>query len=215
MTSIFEADSPLMRFLSRIADVMILNLVFVATSIPLVTLGASLTALNYTALKLVAGDCDSVTRSYLHSFRSNFKQATAVLAVVAVLGAVLVAWFVVAEYAEIPSVLRFFLYLILFVLAFRFSIAVIYVFPYLAKFEGSTREVLRNASKMSLRHVFSSIAMLLTTGLPIVITVFYPELTAYGILWLGIGFAAIAFVNAYLVTAIFDKYILASSADPA
>ena len=49
-----------MRGLTRLADVMILNLLFIATSIPVVTLGASLTALNFTAMRIATGKCDSV-----------------------------------------------------------------------------------------------------------------------------------------------------------
>ena len=39
MSSIFAPDSALMRILTRIADLMILNLLFIATSIPIITLG--------------------------------------------------------------------------------------------------------------------------------------------------------------------------------
>jgi hypothetical protein len=57
MSSIFAPDSALMRFLTRIADLMILNVLFIVTSLPIVTLGASLTALNFVALR-IASDTD-------------------------------------------------------------------------------------------------------------------------------------------------------------
>lgn len=123
------------------------------------------------------------------------------------LALVLWAWFVVAEYLNVPGVVRFFLYALVYLVAFRFAIAISYVFPYLAKFEGTTREVIRNARIMSLRHLFSSFAILLVVGLPVVITIFFPELSGYGMLWLAFGFAGIAYVNAYLLRAIFAKYI--------
>ncbi|WP_454293645.1 YesL family protein [Salana multivorans] len=207
MASIFETDSPLMRFLSRFADVMVLNFFFIVTSLPVVTIGASLTALNYTAMKLTAGTCESVREDYLRSWRLNLRQATVIWALVLGMCLVLWAWFVVAEYLNVPGVVRFFLYAVVYLVAFRFVIALIYVFPYLAKFEGTTREVIRNARIMSLRHLFSSLAMLLVVGLPVVITIFYPELTGYGMLWLAFGFAAIAFVNAHLLRAIFARYV--------
>lgn len=207
MASIFEADSPLMRFLSRFADVMVLNVLFVLTSLPIVTIGASLTALNYTAMKLTAGTCESVRGDYLHSWRGNLKQATAIWALTLALGVVLWLWFVVAEYLNVPGGVRFVLYAMVYLVTFRFVIALIYVFPYLAKFEGTTREVIRNARIMSLRHLFSSLAMLLVVGLPVVITIFFPELSGYGMLWLAFGFAGIAYVNAYLLRSIFAKYI--------
>ena len=76
MDTLFSADSALMRGLTRLADVMILNLLFIVTSLPVVTLGASLTALNFTAMRIGTGECVSVTGDYFRSFRQNFRQAT-------------------------------------------------------------------------------------------------------------------------------------------
>lgn len=211
MSSIFEADSPLLRFLGRFADVMILNLVFVVTSLPIVTIGASLTALNFTAMRLADGTCESVTRDYLRSWRLNLKQATVIWGLVIGMGVVLYLWFRVAEYLDVPGAVRFAVYAVVYLVSFRFVIALVFLFPYLAKFEGTTREVLRNARKLSLRHLFASIAMLAVITLPVVITIFYPNLTGYGVLWLVIGFGAIAFVNAFLLSAIFQKYIPADA----
>lgn len=207
MAGIFEADSPLLRVLGRIADVMILNLVFIATCLPIVTIGASVTALNYTAMKLAAGDVESVVGSYLSSFRQNFRQATALLGIVVLGAIVLSAWFVVAQYLDIAEMWRFLLFAVLYLVAFRFVIAVLYLFPYLAKFEGTVGQITRNARTMSLRHLYSSIVLAAVTALPVVITIFYPAVVAYGLLWFAIGFAGIAYVNAFLLTAIFSRYI--------
>lgn len=207
MNSLFAQDSPLMRFLTRIADLVLLNLMFVVTSIPLFTIGAGLTAMNYTAMKLTKDECEGVIGTYWASFRSNFKQSTQLWGVVFFFGAVLTAWFIVGENSVITGAAKFFLYLVLFAFTLQYVLATLFVFPYAAKFEGSTREILRNSIKLGQRHPIPGIAMLLVTGLPIVITIFYPAMVAYGLLWLGIGFAAIAFVNAYLYSAIFERYI--------
>ena len=101
MSGFFAPDSALMRFLTRIADLMILNLVFIATSIPIVTLGASLTALNFTAMRIARGQCDSVTGDYFRSFRRNFRQATLIGLVFLLLAAVLAAWYVVVTNLDV------------------------------------------------------------------------------------------------------------------
>ena len=46
MGRIFDMDSPVMRFLGRLADLMILNLVTLLCCLPVVTIGASLTAMH-------------------------------------------------------------------------------------------------------------------------------------------------------------------------
>ena len=55
MNNLFNMDGPLFRFLSKVADLMILNLIFLISCIPIVTIGASITALSYVTLKMKDG----------------------------------------------------------------------------------------------------------------------------------------------------------------
>jgi uncharacterized membrane protein YesL len=205
ISGIFEADSPLLRFLTKVADLMILNILFVATSVPVITLGASLTALSYTATKIGANECESVTGDYLRSFRSNFRQATLLGLAVASLGVVLAAWYLAVEILDAP-VAQLVLQAICYLAAFRVAATALYAFPYLAKFDDSVRDVLNNSRRMSARHLGASLTVLAVTALPVVITVFYPAATAYGLLWFLIGFAGTAFVNGFVFTGVFGKY---------
>ena len=211
MGTLFSADSTLMRSLGTLADIMILNLLFIATSIPIVTLGASLTALNFTAMRIGTGECGSVTADYFRSFRQNFRQATAIAAVLALLVAVLAAWYVVITSFELGTLAELALLAIWYLLAVNFAIMALFVFPYLANFEGRTRDVFRNARLMSWKHPLTSLASLAVIALCITITVFYPQMTGYGLFWLAIGFAGIAVVNGHLFTRIFNKYIAAAA----
>ena len=56
MSSFFSMDSPVMRFLSRVCDLIILNLLAIVCSIPIVTIGASITAMFSVTLKMVKGE---------------------------------------------------------------------------------------------------------------------------------------------------------------
>ena len=49
MSSLFSPDSLFYRTMSRVADLMLLNLCFLFTSIPIITIGASYTAM-YTVI---------------------------------------------------------------------------------------------------------------------------------------------------------------------
>ena len=77
---------------------------------------------------------------------------------------------------------------------------------YLATFDDDLRTVLRNARRMSVRHAFASLALLAVTGLPVVVTVFYPKVTVYGLLWFLIGFAGVAFLVGIVLTGVFATY---------
>jgi uncharacterized membrane protein YesL len=204
--SVFGVDSPLMRLLTRLADLMILNLLFLATSLPVVTLGASLTALSGTAMRIARGASESTSGDYLRALRRNLRQGTLLGLVVAGLGLVLAAWWVVIDFLDVPVLVRLFLYAVCGVLAFRLTLVALYAFPYLATFDDTLRTVLRNARKMSARHPFASLTLLAVTGLPVVVTVFYPQVTAYGVLWFLVGFAGVAFLDGIVLIRVFATY---------
>lgn len=212
MDTLFSPDSVLMRGLTRVADVMILNLLFIVTSLPVVTLGASLTALNFTAMRIATGKCNSVSGDYFRSLRQNFRQGTLIGLIIAGLGAVLAAWYVVVTNLAIEPLFELVLLAIWYGLAFSFAMMTVFVFPYLASFTGTTCQVLRNARLMSWKHSLTGLAALLLIGLSGLVTVFYPQATGYGLLWLLAGFAGIATANGFLFARIFDRYIAAAAA---
>lgn len=203
---VFAQDSSLMRFLTRIADLMILNLLFLVTLLPLVTIGAALTALNFTAMRIATGTDGPIVGDYLRSFRRNLRQATVLWLLVVVAGAALAAWHVVVTQSSLPSLATIALLAIWYLLLFMSVMTTLYVFPYLARFEGSIRELLRNARLMSIRHPLAPLVTIALGGLAAVVTIHYPQATAYGLLWLMIGFAGIAFLAGSLFARVFEKY---------
>ena len=65
----FNLDSPLMKFLSRMTDILWLNILTVVCSIPIVTAGASFTALHYVCLKMVRDEEGYITKDFFKSFK--------------------------------------------------------------------------------------------------------------------------------------------------
>jgi uncharacterized membrane protein YesL len=213
MSTLFSSDSALMRGLGTLADIMLLNLIFVVASVPVVTLGASLTALNFTAMRIATGECNSVAGDFVRSFRQNFRQATVIGLLLLAMAGALAAWFVVVTNLAFGPLAELVLLAVWYVLAFNFVIAAMFVFPYLASFEGSTRDVLRNARLLSWKHPFTALAGLAVIALSVALTVFYPQYTAYGLFWFLFGFAGIAVANGQLFVRTFRRYT-ANSASP-
>ena len=85
MSSFFNMDSPIMRFLSRICDLMILNILCIICCLPVVTAGASITALYTITLKMVRGEESYIFKGFLKAFKENFKQGMVVVLIDAVL----------------------------------------------------------------------------------------------------------------------------------
>lgn len=82
MKHIFSLDGKLFLFLNRLADLLLLNILWLITSIPLLTIGASTTALYYVTLKCVRNEENYIVRSFFRSFRQNFRQATIILSLI-------------------------------------------------------------------------------------------------------------------------------------
>ena len=211
MPAIFAADSALMQTLTRIADVMILNILFIVTCLPIITIGASLTALNATAMRIVSGTDHAVTRDYFTAFRRDFRQSTVVAAILALVAGAFAAWYLVVTQLVADAVVQFLLLGGWFVLLFIAVTSVLFVFPYLARFEDSTRDVFRNARLIGLRHPLAALAVLCVTALAVLVSVFYPQAVGYGLLWLLIGFGGLAVVHGVVFNRVFARYLPADA----
>lgn len=206
MKGLFNLNSPFSRFMGRFGDLMILNLLFIAGCLPIVTIGTSVTALSYAVNRLLAKDEEQVFTSYVRAFKSNFKQST--LMSIGILGIAVVAraWFVVAD-IYLSGMGQLVMKGVLYVILFRLVIMGIWLFPLQAKFENPLSATLKNAYLMSFRHFLTTFMVALLMGLAVIVTIFYPAFVGYGMFWLLFLFAGIAFLNGILFNRVFDKYI--------
>lgn len=207
MSKLFRMDSPLMRFLTKIADLMVLNILFCVTSIPLITIGASWTALYSVTLKMVRDEEGSVSRSYFRSFRQNFRQATLLW-----LGVLVVLALLVLDIRALngmaggtaPGLLRVGVE----ILALLGIMVLQYLFPSLARFEASLADTLKNACMMALAHLPKTALMTAAAVGAVWITLINNTTIAVGLMvWPLIGFALMAFGNTGILRKIFDNYV--------
>lgn len=207
MSKLFRMDSPLMRFLTKIADLMVLNILFCVTSIPLITIGASWTALYSVTLKMVRDEEGSVSRSYFRSFRQNFRQATLLW-----LGVLVVLALLVLDIRALngmaggtaPGLLRVGVE----ILALLGIMVLQYLFPSLARFEASLADTLKNACMMALAHLPKTALMTAAAVGAVWITLINNTTIAVGLMvWPLIGFAMMAFGNSGILRKIFDNYV--------
>ena len=201
----FVIDSPVMRFLGRIGDIIILNLIFVVTALPVVTVGMALSALYTVAMKLARGEDPSVLREYIRAFWRNRKPATICWLIMAAAGALIFLDFRLAGAfgGTLYTVVRLLLAMIFGVWMLTF----LYLFPYIARFENTVFHSVKNALFLSAAHLPSTVMMLvISIGLP-VITLFTSRTFVIGtIWWFFAGFAAVAYTQSFLFCRIFSKY---------
>jgi len=201
----FVIDSPIMRFLGRVGDILILNLIFVVTSLPIITIGTALSASYTVAMKLVRGEDPSVIKEYLRAYRRNFKPATISCLIMAAVGALIFLDFrLIGVFHGISyTVMRLLLAMVLGVWMLIF----LYLFPYIARFENTVFHSIKNALFLSAAHIPSTIMMLGIDIGVLVITLFTSKTFVIGtIVWAFAGFAALAYVRSFLLCRIFAKY---------
>ncbi len=140
----FSPDSPLISALSKLADLIIINLLFIVCSIPIFTIGASWTAMYYVTVKMAKNEESYVTKDFFKSFKLNFRQATCIwlinLIVLSVMGmdVIIVARGIIGKLPQ-PLV-------ILMIVMGVFVIAVMmYVYPVLSHFENTVKNTIKNS----------------------------------------------------------------------
>lgn len=206
MGKFFNMDSPIMRFMTKVADIMILNLLFIVTSLPVFTVGASLTALYYVAMKLVRDEEGGIFQNYFHAFRQNFRQGTIFWLGTVVIAAILVADLLIL--ARIDSPIAAAMNTGVFILGVLLLMILQYLFPLVAKFDAPLLQTLKNACLMSVAHLPKTLLMTAFVAGCAFIT-FYSGYTlpVASIVWAFIGFGLVAFGNSAILVKIFDLYI--------
>ena len=89
MNNIFNPEGKVMLFFTKIAYTAYLNVLWFLCCLPIVTAGASTTALFYVTLKLAKDEEGAITRSFFRAFRRNFRKATLIWLILLAGGAVL------------------------------------------------------------------------------------------------------------------------------
>lgn len=216
LQGLFNYDNPVWRFIGKLGDLILLNLLWVICCIPVFTAGAATTAVYYVTLKLVRDEDDSTIKSFFHSFTQNFKQATAIWLLILLGGGILAfdLWFLLEGAAStglimtLPSAVRTVVTAVFGGMALILLFITTYVFPLQARFYNPVKNTLFNAFFMSVRHLFQTIGILIVDGLLIAggycALFVMPQAT---MLLLLFGFPLIAFVNSYFFNQIFKKYI--------
>lgn len=196
-----DIDSPLMQGLSKLADLMILNLLTVFCCLPIITVGPALTALNYMSLKLVRNEDCYVVRGYFKSFKENFKQSTIIWLLMLFIAILLGMDFFImfgADGGGINDIMQ----ILIFIAAFFWLCTALYVFPVLARFQNTIRATLKNALLMSIMQFPKTVVMAIAYLIPLVLFIYFFQLTP---IVLFFGFSVPAWVSAKLYDKLFKK----------
>ena len=159
MDKFFDSGNPVMRFLSRLVDLAILNIMTVIYAIPVVTAGAALTAMNYVLLHLYRRDETYVTRMFRKSFRDNLKQGIP-LGLIVLFTAVITATDLWAMHASGSRMMTLMMIIITVIAGFLF-VTFVYMFALQSRYENTVKGTIVNAFRLALANLPRTVVMMI------------------------------------------------------
>lgn len=206
MRFLFDLDSPIMQFLSRLGDLVLLNIVFLLTCLPIFTIGAANAALYDVVFRMDTSREGKVLGSYFRAFRENFRQGTGIWLFLALFGAA--SYANMMGFSEIKGIFGYILFLaallVLVLCVFVFS----YAFPLMSRFVNSAGNMLKNAFLLAVGNLPRTIVVAVINCFPWVLLVV--NLYAFmqlSFLWFALYFSAAAYFNSRVLKKVFDVLI--------
>ncbi len=172
MKGLFSYDSPLMTALTSIGDCICLSVLWIVFSLPVVTIGASTTALYAAAYHVVRKKEGGLWRVFWDAFRENFKRSTLLWLAAAVLALLTVDVFVLRSIRIAGGAMGALYYVVLALWALALTWGV-YMAAYAARFNGSVKEVLKFGFMLMALHPVKMLGVLaaLLVGLALILLV--------------------------------------------
>lgn len=157
----FNFDNKFFRALGKLFDCIVLSLMWLALCIPVITIGASTTALYYTVHKVIRRSRGYLLKDFWDAFKDNFKQSTVMWLIMLVIYGVLgfdtyFSWVNLRGGSPLGNL--FFVFLILLLLMIVWNI---YIFGYTARFNNTNRAIMKNAAILAVAHLPVTVMILI------------------------------------------------------
>lgn len=204
MGKLLNIDSPVMRIMALLADLVILNTLFILTSLPLITIGASICALQTSLQKILHQKRGSVVKNYFKSFSLNFRQATIFFIILSLLTFILFCDFRLV--GHLPLLLSFLMRTVAFIGTLVLALLSVYGFSYIGRYKNSLKKTVYNILLISIQNWFQSLFLLVFNGFIIYFSFTSPQalLTMIYLLTFG-GFSMIGLVCSIMIKQVFDR----------
>lgn len=194
MGNIFNSDSGFSKFMNRVADLFILNILWIFCSIPIITIGATTTALYSVNLKFIDNEEENLIKTFFKSFKENFKKSTIIwliiLSLSIILGVNLVFWL------KCGLSLSYFALPFIFFSLFIFLLIIPYIFIILTKTKCSILNIFKYCFIISLKNLPYSVLIVLF-GASVLFATFYFPIVFLFMLLLGVA------LHSYMISRIF------------
>ncbi len=190
MRNFLKFDSPVMQLLSQIFNFLLITILWILCSLPILTIGVSLTAAETVAMKLITGEDDTVIKLFFKSFRESFKQGLILWGVLMPLLAVVVlsSLFLLSETGKGYQLIWFPTGILLLLIMTVF----VHGLPQIARYSNGLVQIIKNSYYFLVMFPIYTITMILLVLMPIFVFLFRPGvILRYGeiplLLYLGLS----------------------------
>lgn len=157
MRGLFNYDGWLVQSLCKITDALFLGVLWIVFSIPLITAGASASALYYAVYKVLRKDGGGVWSVFWSAFRSNLKQSSILWGIIVIAGSIMLAGCYYGYALLLAGVLEELFLIVLCVFAVLVFAWLCYLLPYTSRFNASIGEMWRSCSPTKRPAVWASL----------------------------------------------------------
>ncbi len=172
----FNLDNKFFQALGKLVDCMALSALWLVCSLPIVTFGASTSALYYAIHKSVRGNRGYMTKNFFHAFTKGFKQSTLSWLILLVVQIVLgMDAYITFQTLKTGNKMGVFFYFFLIMIVFSIIWAC-YLFPYAARFEDGVKATMKNALLMMIIHLPWSLLILVLFAVAAIAVYVFPVL---------------------------------------
>lgn len=202
--NIFHKDNLFTKVMYKAGSLVLLNIYFILCSIPIVTIGASLTAANTVCIKIREETDVKVTGTFFRSFASNFMNATLVWICLAGIISMCVCGMMYGFTTKAAS--SYLICAVSAVVGMIMLMVLTYYFILLARFENDIMSHIKNSFIIAGTHFVRTALIWLVWLVTIGIFIVESEILAYmGWIWLAIGFALLIYMTNSIFKAIVCK----------
>lgn len=159
MRNLLDPEGKVMLFFTRLAYSAYLNVLWFVCCLPVITAGASTTALFYVTLKVAKNEEGNITKAFFRAFRQNFRKATVIWLILLAAGAVLALDGYVLYHMRLENAFWAVTSAIFLVALAAYAIILMYIFPLLARFENTVKAMLLNSVMLGMRFLLCTAAM--------------------------------------------------------
>lgn len=190
--------------LETFGNIFLLNILFLVFSIPVITIGSSLTAMYSVMMKIVRKEEGNVFKGFVEAFKSNFKQATITWLLLLASCVVIYGEFIFAATSVGALSIMYMVILIVEIVLIVFTLP--FLFPLIARFDNTIFKTIKNAFLLSVSNFGSWLKISLAWFVPIFTMFRYPSIFfMIWYMWLLLAFGLIAFGTSFTLRKVFDR----------